>query len=68
MTTKASVQLQPVDREDAVAFTSGLNNSDIISHGIGPNPIENIETNKDKDITGSICNSCANLSKPWLAK
>ena len=53
VTRNARVQLKVVDMEEATDLTSGEKSSDIISQGIGPNPMENTDTNTDSDVTGS---------------
>ena len=53
VTRKASVQLKVVDMEEATDLTSGEKSSDIINQGMGPNPMENTDTNTDRDVTGS---------------
>ena len=61
VTQKANAQLKVVAREDATPFTSGENNSDIMSQGMGPKPMLNPSTKIDKEITGRSCKVWAKL-------
>ena len=54
VTRKAKVQLNDVDIEEAKDLTSDEKSSDIMSQGMGPNPILNTDTNTDREITGSM--------------
>ena len=53
VTTKANVQLNDVEREDAKDLISGEKSSDIINQGIGPKPSENADTKTERDVTGT---------------
>lgn len=66
VTTKARVQLKQVAIEEAKPRTSGENNSDIMSQGIGPNPTLKAKTKIDKDAMGSICSRFASSVSPRL--
>ena len=70
VTRNARVQLKVVDMEEATDLTSGEKSSDIISQGMGPNPMENTDTNTDREVTGSqlILAAAALLSRLSLMK
>ena len=67
VTRNARVQLKVVDMEEATDLTSGEKSSDIINQGIGPNPMENTDTNTDRDVTGSQLILAARVFSPRLS-
>ena len=52
VTKKAKIQLVADEIELATPLASGLNNSDIINQGIGPNPNENEKKKTQTDTRG----------------
>lgn len=48
----------------SIPFTSGANNSDIISHGMGPKPTENAKINKQRLAKGR--KSIVNAKAGWV--
>eukprot|EP00090_Calanus_glacialis_P039698 TRINITY_DN69131_c0_g1_i1.p2 TRINITY_DN69131_c0_g1~~TRINITY_DN69131_c0_g1_i1.p2 ORF type:complete len:131 (-),score=38.71 TRINITY_DN69131_c0_g1_i1:58-450(-) len=54
VTRNAKIQLKETAKDDAKLLTSGEKSSDIINHGIGPNPIEKAKIKRDMEATGSI--------------
>ena len=55
VTRNAKIQLKETAKDDVKLLTSGEKSSDIINHGIGPNPIEKAKIKRDMEAT-VLCN------------
>lgn len=66
VTQKARVQLIEVANDEARPFIFGENSSDIINHGIGPNPTLKAKMNTHREMTGRISRLVASSVLFWL--